>query len=82
MKEYIVVLYGTGDGCDYTIGCNLQVVLGRARTIDSMENKVRRMIRSDYSDEVESYAIYETTGQYAGMTKAKNEDAFNLVRRM
>ena len=60
MKNFIIILHGAGGGCDYTIGCNLAVFKSSARTLESMQNKVSRIVRRDFGgDRVESWTVAE-----------------------
>jgi len=40
MKTFLVAMKGTGDGCDYTIGCNMRYKLVMSdKTIDELTQK-------------------------------------------
>lgn len=65
MSKFLVVYEGSGEGCDYTIGCNTRVIsaLYPDRSIIDVANKIHAELASDNPpvdlDMLASVTVYE-----------------------
>lgn len=61
MKKFIAVLNQSG-GCDYTIGCGVEVKKIDAENIETAEKKILKILKEGYPD-IDSLKIYEITDE-------------------
>jgi Mg2+ and Co2+ transporter CorA len=59
-KNYVVCINGSGEGCDYTIDCNVTFKYFTASCMEEIVDWIRNNITDYYgSDRIESYRIFE-----------------------
>lgn len=89
MKHYLIILKQNGEGCDYTIGCGMNI-----KFIDLEDNKsildevLKRFVNDDFyvdcENGLESCKIYEVTGKPLHDIDMKNYyknlDELELIR--
>lgn len=69
--RYIAILHQAGEGCDYTIGCGLNVIeLQSSNQMDAI-NELTRMIEGD-----------EDNGSYTGERQLENVDLYEISREI
>jgi hypothetical protein len=65
MKTYLIHLFGKGEGCDYTIGCNHAVHLFEDKNPNYYEhaNLIHELCRiaEEFEDRLDRWEIYEIT---------------------
>lgn len=44
---FLLIAWGSGDGCDYTIGCNQRVTELKAKTLEEAQLEVKKIIMGD-----------------------------------
>jgi hypothetical protein len=59
MKNFIAHIEGQGEGCDYTIGCNIAVRYIDAEDIDDAYNKLIKIIQEYSKDRIKTARLYE-----------------------
>ena len=64
--KYIAHVVQNGEGCDYTIGCGLQVVQLSADNLEDAKQELKEIIKEQYFDdqELESAVIYEVSNAH------------------
>jgi hypothetical protein len=63
--KYVAYLKQDGEGCDYTIGCGLEMVKLKSDNLESAESELIDMIRESYTGDtsLESAKIYEVSNE-------------------
>lgn len=61
MNNYIVLLFGKGDGCDYTIGCNQKIVKIQAATDEEATIKAKWLCGDYAPDQIDSIEVYSVS---------------------
>ncbi len=61
MKDYIAILKQKG-GCDYTIGCGVDIIKIKSKTIEQAEEEVFNILRGGYTD-IDGLDIYEVSSK-------------------
>ena len=49
-KKYLAIIHGYGEGCHYTIGCNLRYETIEAKNLDEAKKKIKAFIDEEYDE--------------------------------
>ena len=64
IKNYVAIKQGTGEGCDYTIGCNIDVEYFEAPNFDEAQMYIENQYAGGQDDRIESIHIIEVTKDF------------------
>ena len=66
---YYALLKGAGEGCDYTIGCNLAVEVVEGKTLDQIRDQIAQLLIDYDSDRIDMVYYYPYSEVYSHTAK-------------
>ncbi|MFW6225939.1 MAG: hypothetical protein ACOC3V_03185 [bacterium] len=80
MKKYISFIRQEGEGCDYTIGCGINLIKLKSTNMDDATQEMKEIIKEQYNYSeayLEKCTIYEVTDSF----KLNTKDVYSELKK-